>query len=135
MKSNKKLHQSAHSAFSTSSQSNQSNQQTADRSDQINQNQNQNPFFRNRGGFRDRDREKNGWRFSFQKKTQRSECICGNFHFYSDCYYINFINRSIGWNPDSETVKRVIEAMKNPEIKARVDHFMKKRQEMMEFNK
>ena len=38
MKSNKKLHQSAHSTFSASSQPNQTNQQTTDRSDQINQN-------------------------------------------------------------------------------------------------
>ena len=59
MKFNKKLHQNAHSAFSTSAQSNQSNQQSIDRPNQVNQNQNQNSFFRNRDGFRGHDRKKN----------------------------------------------------------------------------
>ena len=96
MKSNKKFHHSTHSAFSASEQSNQSNQQSKNHSNQTNQNQNQNLFFRSRGGFRDRDRKKNDFNASFQRKQQISECICGEFHYYFDCNYINFIKRSTG---------------------------------------
>ena len=135
MKSNKKFHHNTHSAFFVSKQSNQSNQQSENHSNQINQNQNQNSFFRNRDDFRDRDRKRNDSNVSFQKKQQISECICEEFHFYADCNYINFIKRSIDWTSDSEKIKRVIEIMKNFEFKTRIDIFMKKRQNMIFFNK
>ena len=96
MKSNKKFHHSTHSAFFVSEQSNQSNQQSKNHSNQINQNQNQNSFFRNRKSFHDRDRKKNDSNVSFQKRQQIFEYICEEFYFYADCNYINFIKRSIG---------------------------------------
>ena len=81
MKSNKKFHHNTYSAFFVLEQLNQLNQQSKNHSNQINQNQNQNSFFRNRNDFRDRDRKKMIQMFYFKKNNKFLNAYAKNFIF------------------------------------------------------
>ena len=126
MKASRKLHQSFHSAFSAFAFGQQNPQQQKDK---FNQNQPQNSS-RGRGGYRGR---RKGGRISFQRKPQPPECLCGEFHYYLDCKYINPAKRQPSWKGDIESTKRVIEALKNPDTKWQVDRIIQNRQKYLQF--
>ena len=50
------------------------------------------------------------------------ECICGKMHWYSKCYYINESLRPNNWTPDPKIVKKVDEAMKDPQVKKSIEN-------------
>ena len=48
-------------------------------------------------------------------------CLCGSVHWYSDCYYLVPEKRPVNWTPKAQTEAIVEEAMKNQQVKARVE--------------
>ena len=63
---------------------------------------------------------------SFQNKSQSQKCLCDEMHWWIDCTYLNSFKRSYEWQTDSETVKRVNEAMKNSDTKKYVENAIKR---------
>ena len=55
------------------------------------------------------------------------QCICGNTHWFSDCYYLNPKKKPTGWSENSETCKKVDKALKDPAIKNKVQTSLAKR--------
>lgn len=60
------------------------------------------------------------------KAIEPSECICGKKHWYSNCFYLNLRKRPSGWKADSQIQKKVESAMKNSNLKAKVERALKK---------
>ena len=50
------------------------------------------------------------------------ECICGKMHWYSKYYYINESLRPNNWTPDPKIVKKVNEAIKDPQVKKSIEN-------------
>ena len=62
-------------------------------------------------------------------------CVCGENHWYSQCYYLNHTIRQSGWRPSPEIEKAIQDKMRsNPRIKANVDKFKKKLQNQANSN-
>ena len=59
--------------------------------------------------------------FRGQSVPFKSRCICGDTHWFSDCYYLVPDIRSKGWNPKPDQQKKVNDQLLNPQIKAKVD--------------
>lgn len=54
-------------------------------------------------------------------KPQPKECLCGQRHWYRDCYYLNPAKRPPAWKENAETRRRIDERLKSDETtKARV---------------
>lgn len=126
MKASRKLHHSTHSAFSATGHQEGQNPST---------NQNQNQSFsggRGRGNGRGRGGGRGGWGASFRGRPQPPECLCGLIHRWPECQYLNPSIRPYNWQPDPETGRRVSEAIKNPEMKSRVENAIKKDKEIKE---
>ncbi|SLM38807.1 Ribonuclease H-like domain [Lasallia pustulata] len=54
-------------------------------------------------------------------KKDKPDCLCGQKHFYSECYYFNKTIRPSSWSLNAETQARVDEAMKEPKAKKFVE--------------
>jgi hypothetical protein len=74
-----------------------------------------------------------------QPKEQRKEqtrgkphCICGERHYFSECYYLIEEIRPTGWNPDSDIQQRVEQKLQNPKIKAKVERASSRRKQKTE---
>ena len=64
------------------------------------------------------------------KPIPTPRCICTKVEWFSDCYYLNPDKRPAGWKPDPEIQKKVTNALKNEEFKARIDRALKKSKEI-----
>ena len=58
--------------------------------------------------------------------TPPKECVCGQMHWYCDCFYINESRRPKGWNPNPSIVKKIDDALKDPKVRTNVNKVMKK---------
>jgi hypothetical protein len=61
------------------------------------------------------------------------ECLCGERHTLSQCYYINESKRPAGWKPNNETVKKVEGKIRNgsQNLKIRVSAIRKKSKDII----
>lgn len=48
-------------------------------------------------------------------------CICGDTHWYSDCFYLLPEKRPAGWTSKATKQKKVDDAMKNDQIRAKIE--------------
>ena len=53
-------------------------------------------------------------------------CICGDKHWFSDCYYLVPEKRHKGWNPRSDTQQKVNSKLADPKIKAKIDRALQR---------
>ena len=67
-----------------------------------------------------------GDKTSFKKQNQSFECLCGLFHWYNRCYYLNFKKRSANWSPNVEIQNKVTETLKNEKFKTKIEVFIKR---------
>ena len=116
LKTSRKLKHSTHSTFSATNQSSENFSDT-----------------RNRGGHRGRGRgdERGGLKTSFMGRPQPLECLCGVVHWWTDCDYLNPSKRPSNWQADPEIAKRVNEALKNSDLKEKIETSLKKRRDLM----
>ena len=49
------------------------------------------------------------------------ECVCGKQHWFNDCFYLMESKRPHGWKPNTEIMKKVEEALKNPILRGKVE--------------
>lgn len=57
------------------------------------------------------------------------ECICGMFHWFSDCFYFNPEKAFPKWKPRPEIQQKIEEAMENPKFKEKVERSLKRRRD------
>ena len=48
-------------------------------------------------------------------------CVCGKQHWFNDCFYLMESKRPHGWKPNTEIMKKVEEALKNPILRGKVE--------------
>ena len=56
------------------------------------------------------------------KSSRPKSCLCGQTHWWSDCYYLNEKTRPSGWTPNKEVQKRIEQKMTaEPEFKVKIE--------------
>jgi transposase InsO family protein len=61
-----------------------------------------------------------------QVAKPKSPCICGKYHWYDKCWYLDDTTAPAGWKENPATRKIVQEQLKKPEKKAAVDRALQK---------
>ena len=59
---------------------------------------------------------------SSPSNAPRTKCLCGNSHWFSNCWYLNPDRpRPSNWRPNKQTKSRIEQALQDPKIKEQVD--------------
>jgi len=61
--------------------------------------------------------------------TRKPHCLCGKYHFYGECYYLNESIRPQGWRLNKHIEQTVKQQLEDPKIKSKVDRAIGQRQE------
>ena len=72
---------------------------------------------------------------SFKGQNQLSKYICGFFHWYNYCYYLNPKKRSANWSFNAEIQNKMNEILKDEKFKIKMNANIKRTNDFEERNK
>ena len=78
------------------------------------------------GNSKNNSNNNNGNRPRGDQQKPSAQCVCGKWHFYSKCYYLNTSIRPQGWVERANIKAKVDKALQDAEIKARIDRALTK---------
>lgn len=74
-----------------------------------------------------RSSEESELSYKGNRAREPPKCICGKTHWWADCFYLNSKYRPSNWKPDTHTQEKVNKALRNKNLKEKIDNSIKKR--------